>query len=269
MSNPYEKVLITGASSGIGRGMALWWAKRGATVWATARRTSNLEALAKEGGGKIIAVAMDVSKEAETVAKIQEIDDACGGLDLVIANAGVGGGTPAQLADWPRVEQVLRTNVMGAAATITAVLPRMVGRGRGHVAGVSSVAGYSGLGCYSSYNGSKAFLSVFLESLSIDLYGTPVKVTCIEPGFVVSEMTQKLEGKAPMPFRATTEAAVEKFCTAILRGKRRFAWPTVHALGSAALRWVPSMVLEPVAQSASKPQLAMVEEELKRLKAQT
>lgn len=265
----YEKVLITGASSGIGRGMALWFAKRGATVWATARRTKNLDELAAEGDGRIKPIAMDVSKEAETVEAIQRIDEECGGLDLVVANAGVGGGTPAHLADWPMVEKVLRTNVMGAAATITAVLPRMVQRGRGHVAGVSSVAGYSGLGCYSSYNGSKAFFSVFLESLSIDVHGTGVKVTCIEPGFVKSEMSDKLEGHAPMPFRATTEAAVERYCKAIMAGKRRIAWPRVHALGSAALRWIPSPVLEPLAKNASKPQVALVEAELKQLKART
>src|SRR5262245_21794625 len=102
----YEKVLITGASSGIGRGMALWWARSGATVWATARRTKNLEELAAQGDGRIHAVAMDVSKERETVERIQAIDEECGGLDLVVANAGVGGATPAQLADWTMVEAV-------------------------------------------------------------------------------------------------------------------------------------------------------------------
>ncbi|MBK7859536.1 MAG: SDR family NAD(P)-dependent oxidoreductase [Archangiaceae bacterium] len=263
----YEKVLITGASSGIGRGMALWWAKRGATVWATARRTKNLDELAAQGEGRIRPVAMDVSREAETVAAIQQIDLECGGLDLVVANAGVGGPTPAHLSDWARVETVLRTNVMGAAATLTAVLPRMLERGHGHVAGVSSVAGYTGLGAYSSYNGSKAFLSIFLQSLSIDVYGTGVKVTCIEPGFVKSEMTDRIEGRAPMPFRASTEVAVEKYCRAILKGARRISWPTVHAVSSAALRWVPAPVMEPIAQKISKPQVALVEEELKLLKA--
>lgn len=258
-SPSYERVLITGASSGIGRGMALWFARRGATVWATARRTKNLEALAAEGEGRIRAVAMDVTKEADTVAAIQRIDDECGGLDLVVANAGVGGPTPAHVADWPMVERRLRTNVMGAAATITAVLPRMVQRARGHVAGVSSVAGYGAMGAHSSYNASKAFLSMFLECLAIDLHGTAVKVTCIEPGFVKSEMSDLLEGKAPMPFRATTEAAVEKFCTAIVKGKKRIAWPQVHAVGASLARYVPT----PVLKSASLSQLVLAEEELK------
>src|SRR5205823_3266044 len=112
----------------------------------------------------------------------------------VIANAGVGDLTPAHLATWAMVERVLRVNVTGAAATVTAVLPRMVRRGRGHVVGISSVAAYKGLGACSSYSGSKAFFSTFLESLRVDLHGTGVRVTCIEPGFVKSEMSDRLEG---------------------------------------------------------------------------
>ncbi len=253
----YDKVLITGASSGIGRGMALWWAKKGATVWATARRTSMLEDLAKEGEGRIKVVAMDVSKEAQTVEQIQQIDADNGGLDLVIANAGVGDATPAQLATWPMVERILRVNVMGAAATITAVLPRMVERGRGHVVGVSSVASYTGLGAYSCYCGSKAFLSTFLQSLRVDLYGTPVRVTCIEPGFVKSEMSAKLEGHAPMPFMATTEVAADKFCRAITRGAREFAFPKVHAWPGLMLKVVPGALYEPISKRASQPQLKL------------
>lgn len=263
----YEKVLITGASSGIGRGMALWWARRGATVWATARRTKNLDELAARGKGRIKPVAMDVAQETETVAKLQEIDAQCGGLDLVIANAGLGDPTPAQLSDWPRVERVLRTNVTGAAATITAVLPRMVERGRGHVVGVSSVASYASLGAYSCYCGSKAFLTKFLECLRIDVHGTPVKVTIIEPGFVKSEMSDKLEGRAPRPFMATTDAAVERFGRGILRGARCIVFPKVHGVVSSSLNLMPWAIREPLSKKVSRTQVAMVEDELKQLKA--
>jgi NAD(P)-dependent dehydrogenase (short-subunit alcohol dehydrogenase family) len=86
---------------------------------------------------------------------------------------------------------VLATNVHGAAATLTAVLPRMVQRGRGRLAGVGSLASRRGLGGYSGYNSSKAFLSMFMECLRIDLRGTGVTATCIEPGFVATAMTEK------------------------------------------------------------------------------
>lgn len=254
MATPYQTALITGASSGIGKAMALWWSKRGTKVYAAARRTSLLEELAKEGDGNIEPIALDVSKEAETVAAIQALDARIGGLELVIANAGVGGATPGDLATWEQVEAVLKVNVSGAAATLTAVLPRMVQRGKGHVVGVSSVAGYFGAGAYSSYSASKAFLTVFLQSLRVDLVGTGVKVTTIEPGFVKSEMTDKNVGAVPMPFRAETHVAADKYCRAISRGARSIAYPKVHAISSKLISLVPSPIFEPLARKASEPQ---------------
>jgi short-subunit dehydrogenase len=252
MTRSYEKVLITGASSGIGRGMALWFQKRGATVWATARRKSALDALAAEGEGRIKAVEMDVTKTSQTVAQIQAIDDECGGLDCVIANAGSGDLSPPE-ATWPEVERILNVNVMGAAATITAVLPRMVKRNRGHVVGVSSISGYFGAGATSCYSGSKAFLSTFLQSIRVDLYGTPVKATCIEPGYVVSDMSSRLVGVTPMPFRAKTEVAVDKFCRAIVRGARVFVFPKVHGWPAKLVPFVPDAIYEPLSKRATEP----------------
>lgn len=264
MERRYDTVFITGASSGIGHAMALWWAKRGARVFAAARREKQLEALAAAGDGRIVPLSLDVSREAEATARLRALDDEVGGLDLVIANAGVGDPTPARKAEWEHVERVLRVNVSGAAATLTAVLPRMVARDRGHVVGVSSVAGYTGLGAYSAYCASKAFLSTFLESLQVDLRGTSVRATCIEPGFVKSEMTARIEGRAPMPFMASTEDAAERYCKAIVRGARRYAYPRVHAAGSRLIASVPRAIFEPLAQRASEPQRALFDEEQAR-----
>ena len=262
MARRYERALITGASSGIGREMALWWAKRGTRVYAAARRTELLEALASESDGRIEPVPLDVTDGDEVARRVQDLDAACGGLDLVIANAGVGDPTPARTSSWGMVQRVLDVNVIGAAATLTAVLPRMVERNRGHVVGVSSVAAYVGLGAYSCYSGSKAFLSTFLQSLRVDLVGTDVRVTCIEPGFVKSAMTARVEGRAPMPFIADTDVAADKFCRAILRGTRTIAYPRVHAIPARLMRWIPAPIYEPLAQRASRPQIAMLEAEL-------
>jgi NADP-dependent 3-hydroxy acid dehydrogenase YdfG len=249
----YQRVLITGASSGIGRSMAMWWAKRGATVWATGRRTAMLEGLAREANGQVRPVAMDVTKPRETVARIQEIDHACGGLDLVVANAGVSDATPATLASWDELAQVIKVNVHGAAATLTAVAPLMYARGHGHLVGVSSIAAYNGLGAYSAYCGSKAFFSMFLESMRVDLYGSGVKVTCIEPGFVESEMTARVKGAVPMPFKLATDRAVEKFCAAIVRGDAVCAYPKVYAWSGRAATAVPRGIYEPIAQWIARP----------------
>jgi short-subunit dehydrogenase len=222
----YRTALVTGASSGLGRGLALWFARRGVKVYAAARRRDNLEALADEArasGASIEPVELDVSDADATVARLRELDEACGGLDLVIANAGVGQETNARRLQWERASHIIDVNVIGATATLCAVLPRMVERNRGHLVGVASLAAWRGLPRNAAYSASKAFLSTFMESLRVDLRGTGVRVTCIYPGFVKSAMTAS--NKFPMPFLLETDEAARMMGEAILRGESAYAFP--------------------------------------------
>jgi short-subunit dehydrogenase len=230
----YKTALITGASSGLGRGLAVWFAKRGVHVYACARREEALRevaAEAKAAGGVIEAVAMDVVDTDATVATIQKIDEQCGGLDLLLANAGVGSDMGRNRFTWASVEKLLRVNVLGAAATLTAVLPKMIERKRGHLVGMSSLAAYRGLPRAAAYSGSKAFLATFLEGIRVDTKGKGIRVTSIHPGFVKTEMTASAPRK--LPFLLDSELAVEKMGRAILRGDSEFAFPwqmsaTIH-----------------------------------------
>jgi short-subunit dehydrogenase len=222
----YRTALVTGASSGLGRGLALWLARRGTHVFAAARRQENLQALAQEAsasGATLEPVKMDVAQADATVEHIRQLDADCGGLDLVVANAGMGGATPGKQFNWEFTKQMIDTNVTGAVATLGAVLPRMVERGRGHLVGISSLAALRGLPTRAAYSASKIFLSSFMESLRVDLRGTGVRVTCIYPGFVKSEITAK--NRFPMPFLLETEDAVERMGNAILRGEHVYAFP--------------------------------------------
>jgi len=201
----YRTALVTGASSGLGRGLALWFARRGVKVYAAARRLENLEALANEAraaNALIEPVELDVSDADHTLARIRELDAACGGLELIIANAGFGQETSGKRIKWDTVKRIIDVNVTGAAATLSAVLPQMVERKRGHVVGVASLAAFRGLPRNAAYSASKAFLSTFMESLRVDLRGTGVHVTCLYPGFVKSEMTA--QNKFQMPFLLET-----------------------------------------------------------------
>ncbi|MBX5481541.1 MAG: SDR family NAD(P)-dependent oxidoreductase [Myxococcaceae bacterium] len=223
---PCRTALITGASSGLGRGLARWFATRGVQVFAAARREQQLEELAKEcreAGGKLEPMRLDVSDSDDTIRRIRELDERVGGLDLVIANAGVGADTPAKRLEWEDVKRIIDVNVTGAAATLCAVLPRMVERDRGHLVGISSLAAYRGLPGSGAYSASKAFLYIFLEGLRVDLQRTHIKVTSIHPGFVKSEMTAR--NKFPMPFLLETDDAVERMARAIVRGDSEFAFP--------------------------------------------
>jgi len=245
----YRTALITGASSGLGRGLALWFGKRGTKVYAAARRRDNLQALAEEAraaGADVEPVELDVAQTEATLTRIRELDAACGGLDLVVANAGVGGQTNALDFPWELTQRIIDVNITGAAATLTAVLPRMVERNRGHLVGISSLASHRGMPRNAAYSGSKAFLNTFLESLRVDLGGTGVRVTCIQPGFVKSEMTADIQH--PMPFLLETEPAVAMMGRAIVRGEAvyGFPWPTARLVG--VVKMAPNALFDAVAR---------------------
>jgi len=226
MADRYENALITGATSGIGRGLAAWFARRGTRVYACGRREAELHSLRDEvsrAGGRLEAVVMDVSQARETIGRIQEIDRGCGGLDLVVANAGVGLETPAWKLRWDDLEKLIQVNVLGAAATLTAALPGMVERDRGHLVGISSVAAVRGMPRMAGYCGSKAFLATFLESLRVDLSRSGVRVSSIHPGYVKTEMTSR--NKFKMPFLVDANEATERIAKAILREARQFVFP--------------------------------------------
>lgn len=245
MATEYRTALITGASSGLGHGLALWFARRGVKVYAAARRSENLEALRKEAanlGAEIVPVTLDVSRPDAVVKKVRELDEDARGLDLVVANAGVGDSTNARRLQWTNVQRIIDVNVSGAAATLCAALPGMVERNKGHLVGVSSLAAYRGLPRSAAYCASKAFLSVFLEGLRIDLRGTGVKITTLHPGFVKTELTAN--SKNPMPFILETDRAVEKMGKAIVRGDAEFAFPWQLAGAMKGVKLLPNALFD-------------------------
>jgi len=237
----YRRAVVTGASSGIGRSLALWLAARGVTVIAAGRRREKLDELGDEAartGGVIEPLELDVADVAVVRERLLDLDGRDGGLDLVVANAGVGELTPARNFDWEACDSILRVNVLGAAATLTAVLPGMVARGRGHLVAIASIAAVRGLPNNAAYGASKAFLRSFMESLRIDLSATGVKTTCVFPGFVKSEMTAR--NRFPMPFLLEADEAAARIGRAILAQQAEFWFPWQMALPSRALGLLPS-----------------------------
>jgi len=255
MENPYANVLITGASSGLGRALSLWFARRGARVYAAARREELLESLKAEasvGPGQVVPVRLDVAQADGVAQTLLALDDATpGGIDLVVANAGVGSRANGQRADWPAIEKVLQVNVLGATATLTALAPRMVQRHKGHLVGVSSLAAWLVVPRLGLYSASKVYLQTYCQGLRMDLAGTGVRVTCINPGFVKSELTAN--NRFPMPFLLETADAADRMGRAILRGEARFAFPWQAAWLTRLGRILPSrMVSRSKRSSAGK-----------------
>ncbi len=241
----YKTALITGASSGLGRGLATWFAKQGVIVYAAARRTDALESLRREVGDTIVPLALDVSKADEAHARITVLDAECGGLDLVVANAGVGTHTPGKRIDWSVVKGIVDVNVTGALATLCAPLPAMVKRGRGHLVGVSSLAGFIAAPRLSTYCASKSFLTTWLASIRLDVAKVGIHVTTIQPGYVKSEMTAQNQAGS-MPFLMETDEAVERMGKAIVRKAKVYAFPWQISASIAAVNMLPPALMEKI-----------------------
>jgi short-subunit dehydrogenase len=247
----FRTALVTGASSGIGAALARRLAAVGAEVALVARREDRLVALRDElvaAGGRARIYPADVAVPEAAVAAVRRADDELGGLDLVVANAGVGRSRWAGKLAWEDLAPTLAVNVAGAAATLVAVLPRMVERRRGHLAGVSSLAGYRGMPRSAAYSASKAFLSTFLESLRVDLRGTGVAVTDIRPGFVRTPMTA--ENRFPMPFLVDAGPAARTIVAALARQAPVVAFPRAMAALTGSARLLPNGLWDRVAARA-------------------
>lgn len=219
-------VLITGASSGIGHGLAVALAKRGAKVGLVARRADALRELVQgieALGGTALAVPGDVEDAASMHAAADKIKQTFGRIDMLIANAGVGTSTDGSQISGQEVSRVINVNLVGAANSVEAVIPDMVKQGSGHLVVISSLAAYRGLPKSAAYCASKAAVSAFFESLRLDLEPDGINVTIIHPGFIKTPLTAGREVK--MPWLMELDDAVEKIVNAIERKKKSYAFP--------------------------------------------
>ena len=207
---------VTGASSGIGRGLAVRLAQEGYAVGLAARRKDRLEEVVgdiHDYGGRAQAFECDVSDPDRVRQAVGECRLALGPIDLLVANAGVGARAAPDSLSAEDVEAVFQTNFMGAVVAAESVLPEMLRRRSGHLVAVSSVAGFGGLPQRAAYTASKAAMTTFFESLRLDLRDTGVAVTVIHPGFVRTEMTGRDARRRP--FIMDVDQAVDRMMAAI------------------------------------------------------
>lgn len=247
-----KTVFLTGASSGIGEGIALAIAAKGAKIGLLARRREMLNELAercKNAGGEAIALPADVT-DAQAVADAAEIlRSAFGPVDIMIANAGIGGNN-AETRDLvpDAVKKVIDINLLGAVNAVHAVLPQMLERGSGQLVAVSSLAGYRGLPKSAAYSASKAGMTAFFESVRLDTFGRGIDVTIIHPGFIKTPLTAGRESK--MPFLMELDDAIPLFLKAIERRKKFAAFPcqlaTIVKLG----KFMPAALYDRIAGRA-------------------
>lgn len=219
-------VLITGASSGIGRSLAVELGRRGASVGLLARRADSLREVAGEieaAGGHALALPSDVTDAASVRGAADELRAKYGAIDVLVANAGVGVLTDDFARLGEQVAETVEINLLGAANSAGAVLPEMIALGSGQLVVISSLASYRGLPKSGAYCASKAALNALFESLRLDLKKTGVTVTIIKPGFIKTPLTAGRE--AQMPFLLELDDATRKILRAIEARRTAYAFP--------------------------------------------
>ena len=243
-----KTVMITGASSGIGKGLALELSTRGAKLGLVARRQNLLDEIVdaiRLRGAKAFAVAADVRDADAMKAAADRIRAELGPIDVLIANAGIGTTSHISQLDPNHVANVISINVLGAANSVAAVVPQMVERGRGQLVAISSLAAYRGLPKSAAYCASKAAMSAYFESVRIDLRGTGVGVTIIHPGFIKTPLTAGRDAK--MPYLMELDEAIPKIVSAIEKGKKSIAFPWQLASVVRAGMFMPAFMYDWIA----------------------
>jgi short-subunit dehydrogenase len=249
MFNWSQKVVfITGASSGIGRALAVELGRRGAWLGLLARRGETLQEIAKEvedAGGRALALPADVRDADAVRVAADKLRAEFGRIDVLVANAGVGVTTDAKDLQAQEVADVIGINVLGAVNSVTAVLPEMLKQGSGQLVAISSLAAYRGLPKSGAYCASKAAVSAFFESLRLDLRGSGVDVTIIHPGFIKTPLTAGRH--AQMPFLMELDDAIKKIIRAIEARKKSYAFPWQLATIVRAGQLMPTALYDRIA----------------------
>jgi len=185
-----ERVIIVGATSGIGRELAVLLAQRGYALGLIGRRQALLDELQQSLPGQVLTSTIDVTQPATAMPALGELIERLGGLDLIIISAGTGFLNPA--LDWPDEQATIDVNVSGFAAMANVAFRHFYQAGRGHLVGISSIAALRGSPIAPAYNASKAFVSNYLEGLRMKALQRrlPITVTDILPGFVDTAMAK-------------------------------------------------------------------------------
>jgi len=249
--NGARRIVITGASTGIGAALARHYARPDTTIALLSRRRDLLDALAATLPGAVAVYPGDVADMEAQSAAARDFVDRFGAPDLVIANAGISIGTDAgAVADMANLRRVLDVNVVGMAATLAAFAPSMKAAGRGTLCGIASVAGFRGLPGSGAYSASKAAAISWLESLRTELQGTGVSVVTICPGYIDTPMTRVNTYR--MPFLLPADEAARRFARAIDARRRLVVIPWQMAIAGRILRVLPGWLYDRMAARAPR-----------------
>ena len=240
------RYLLTGASSGIGEALARHLVAQGFDLVLAARREEALRLLASElqtrhAGSTVIAHSLDVTDPAACREAVHFSQQVLGGLDGVIANAGLALTGKAGAGHFANTELMIRTNLIGAIACLEAGATLFREQGKGHLVAISSVAGQRGMPRMSGYAASKAGLSAYMQSLAAEFYQRPISTSLILPGYIDTPLSQ---GAAHRPFLIGAEQGAALIAKAILKHRTKAfipCWP--WSILGRVLPWLPTALV--------------------------
>src|SRR5450830_666957 len=222
-----KSVFITGASSGLGRQMAIEFSRRGYRLALTARRLDTLKELQVEleedGAGQIFVAQMDVTDDASVAQVFANACAQLGSLDIVVANAGIGHHGNIGKLPFAKVRETINTNVTGFMATVDAAMHCFREQGHGHLVGISSVAAFRGMPAGGVYGASKAAVTTYLEALRSETYNSPILVTTLSPGFIDTPINRAAKSR---PFVIPVERGGKLLVDLIERKVQRATVPS-------------------------------------------
>ena len=242
---------VTGAGKGIGRGLAKRLAVDGWIVCASARTAADLENLAATcPAGNLHPYVLDITDPSATRGVLAAIEAEWGPPDLAILNAGTHIPVTAAHLDAEPFRRLMETNVMGTVYGLTNLLPIMRRRGYGHIAVVSSLAGYRGLPTSAAYGASKAALINMCEALHPELDAMGIKLQVINPGFVETPLTD--QNNFEMPFLVTVDEATQHIMRGLVSDRFEVSFPRRFAFIMKVLRILPDRLFFAVARRMIK-----------------
>ena len=222
MANGLGNVWVIGASSGIGEAFARLIGRDGTRVAISARSAEKLDAIASSESS-IEAFPVDITDEKAVSGTASAVEDQFGSIDLLVVCSGYWANMPSDNLDLEKMKTAMAVNFLGAANAVSAVIPGMKERGRGHIVLVASVAGYRGLPRAGAYGPTKAALMNFAETLKVDLASFGIDVSVVNPGFVDTPMTST--NKFAMPQMITADQAARHMLDGIKKNKFAIVFP--------------------------------------------
>lgn len=249
-SSVRKNILITGASSGLGKGMALLYAKMGRNLALCARRVDRLEELKSEllainPNINVVIKSLDVNDHDAVFTVFQEFKQELGSLDRVIVNAGMGKGASVGTGYFKANKETAVTNFVSALAQCEAAVEIFRAQNSGHLVTISSISAVRGFRrALTVYAATKAAITSLSEGIRIDLMRTPIKVSTVHPGFIRSEINEKVE---KVPFMVDTETGCKAIIKAIEKeGGNSYvpSWPWAilnRVMRIAPLSWLAKM----------------------------